>query len=202
MVRVITIVSIIALYSCSGTSTESAKADTKNVELDSGQVAEIKAEGKMIAQSAFRVLSGQLQNAMAEGGIPNAIEYCNVAAYPLTDSLRNHFSLLKLKRATDRPRNLKNALTEEERTQFEQLKKLKMQGDLQAIVTRNNDGTATFYAPILLKGQCLSCHGTKQAIGEDYSLIKEKYPEDKAVGYSIGDLRGMWSITFKEDKNG
>jgi hypothetical protein len=31
----------------------------------------------------------------------------------------------------------------------------------------------------------------------NHEKIKLLYPEDKAIGYNEGDLRGVWSIIFK-----
>jgi hypothetical protein len=27
-------------------------------------------------------------------------------------------------------------------------------------------------------------------------MIEERYPDDRATGYELGDLRGMWSIRW------
>ncbi|MFT5766074.1 MAG: hypothetical protein ACI8X3_003512, partial [Saprospiraceae bacterium] len=31
------------------------------------------------------------------------------------------------------------------------------------------------------------------------AIIKQFYPEDEAIGYVVGDLRGIWSIEFFEE---
>ena len=62
-----------------------------------------------------------------------------------------------------------------------------------------SDGsTNKFFAPILTKELCLSCHGTpgNQLSEADYAFIKEIYPYDKAINFNSGDLRGIWSIKF------
>jgi len=42
----------------------------------------------------------------------------------------------------------------------------------------------------------LNCHGEpgKEISEETLQKLNELYPEDKAIGHQIGDLRGMWSI--------
>jgi hypothetical protein len=159
-------------------------------------------QGKKIAKTSFKTLSGQLQKAMAEGGISNAVKYCNVEAYPLTDSLKQQFGVVELRRATDKPRNEKNLITESEKAQLDAWKKQKLQGkDLKPEVHAQGQDQVVFYAPIVLKGQCLTCHGNKEAMGADYADIQKLYPNDKATGYELGDLRGMWSITFKKESD-
>jgi len=49
--------------------------------------------------------------------------------------------------------------------------------------------------PIIIGAACLKCHGNEEKIsGEVKELIVKKYPDDKAVGYKNGDLRGAVSI--------
>ena len=45
-------------------------------------------------------------------------------------------------------------------------------------------------------GMCLNCHGEPgtDISAETQKALAELYPEDKAIGHKIGDLRGMWSI--------
>lgn len=155
--------------------------------------------GKQIAQTSFKALSSELTNAMARGGISEAVSYCNVQAYPLTDSLATAFDVIRLKRATDKPRNLKNAASKDEQAQLALYKKQLMQAEqIQPVVKLASDSSVVFYAPIKIKGQCLTCHGNKEGMGEDYNKIKALYPEDKAINYDLGDLRGLWSIEFKK----
>jgi cytochrome c len=55
--------------------------------------------------------------------------------------------------------------------------------------------------PIVINNAlCLNCHGEVGAAvtEETYALIREKYPNDNATGHQMGDLRGMWSITFSK----
>lgn len=47
---------------------------------------------------------------------------------------------------------------------------------------------------------CLQCHGTpeKDIIPQVYGTFKNKYPE--AIGYSVNEVRGIWSINFDKNK--
>jgi hypothetical protein len=60
-----------------------------------------------------------------------------------------------------------------------------------------------FTQPIMVESAlCLTCHGKPDngLLKETNDFIKSKYPKDQATGYEIGDLRGMWSITFPKKK--
>ena len=56
--------------------------------------------------------------------------------------------------------------------------------------------SVAFFAPIILQAQCEVCHGTPgESLSTDLlSSIQQKYPNDEAVGFAAGDLRGIWSI--------
>ncbi len=44
---------------------------------------------------------------------------------------------------------------------------------------------------ITVEPACLACHGEKE---NRPAFVKEKYPEDQAFGFEVGDLRGLYSV--------
>ena len=55
--------------------------------------------------------------------------------------------------------------------------------------------------PIILDNAlCLACHGKpgEEIVDTQLELLGSLYPEDKAVGYELGQLRGMWSIKLSQ----
>jgi hypothetical protein len=49
--------------------------------------------------------------------------------------------------------------------------------------------------PIIIRQPCLLCHGTERDIPADVAaLLEDKYPEDQATGYVVGDFRGAISV--------
>ena len=52
-----------------------------------------------------------------------------------------------------------------------------------------------FMKPIPVQEACLACHGGSKDIDEPVQAkLTELYPNDQAVGYRVGDLRGAFSI--------
>jgi Protein of unknown function (DUF3365) len=154
--------------------------------------------GDRIAKISFASLSGKLKAAISEGGIPNAIKFCNINALPLTDSLSKTFDA-QIKRTSLKLRNPKNQPDSLEAYMLDlytQIQKMQKPLVSKTLLARNND--VRYFAPIVLKAACLTCHGTVgQDIGkETYAIIKEHYPYDQAVGFEEGELRGIWSINF------
>jgi hypothetical protein len=157
-------------------------------------------KGREIAGATFVALSGQLQAAMKEGGVSNAAQYCNLAAYPLVDSLSKVHEAL-IRRTSMKVRNPKDAPDDQEKAILEAYAQKEAAGEeLKPVIQEIDPHTIGFYAPIRVNEFCLQCHGKvgETLSEENHAAIKELYPEDEAIGYSAGDLRGMWSIQFKK----
>jgi len=154
--------------------------------------------GNNIAKASFEALSGNLKAAASDGGVANAIQFCKMNALPLTDSLSKIFNA-KIKRSSLRLRNPGNQPDSLEAYMLDlylQIQKMKKPMVGKTLLTNNSE--VRFFAPIILKEQCLKCHGTVgQDIANDtYALIKKHYPGDQAVDFQEGELRGIWSINF------
>ncbi len=52
--------------------------------------------------------------------------------------------------------------------------------------------TGCHAAPIPVEGPCLTCHGARESLAPELrQALARRYPEDAAVGYAVGDLRGL-----------
>ncbi|MFK7933715.1 MAG: DUF3365 domain-containing protein [Saprospiraceae bacterium] len=162
--------------------------------------AEYLEKGKTITSVTFVALSQELKTAYQQGGMENAVQYCNIHALPITDSLAQA-NKVQIKRVSDRVRNPQNIANVNEKELILNYKKqLEQNEQLKAQILTNDDNTV-YYQPILLNEFCLNCHGTlgKELDSLKYQTIKSLYPEDRAIGYQAGDLRGMWKVTFYDN---
>lgn len=157
-------------------------------------------KGLEITQEAFQELSSQLMAQMKAGGPEAALPFCNVQALPLTSKIAVKNDV-DIKRTSDKLRNLKNTPTAQGLDQLSNyLNDLGSGNEMSPIVRLDESGTIHYYAPILIIEKCLVCHGQpgeSMSVKTD-SIIKSYYPNDAATGYSVGDLRGMWDVTFKK----
>ncbi len=157
-------------------------------------------KGKAIAEATFTALSGKLTKAMEDGGVAGAVQYCNVAAMPLVDSL-SKASNATIRRTSQKPRNPLDAPSEWETEILTSFQQMTAKGEkaMPRMKMLDNNKVA-FAAPIILQPLCMKCHGTVGTdIAEaDYTIIKKLYPKDEAVGYKPGELRGIWSIVFEK----
>ena len=168
--------------------------------LTEGEAADFKKQGIEIVESATKELGMNLMSKMKEGGVDLAIPFCHASAMPITGEIAKKYQA-EIKRTSYKIRNPKNIPNEEETeilTQF--LNSYKTGIPAESIVQKVNDNKIVFYAPIIMKKQCLACHGIvgqELAIRTD-SIIKSFYPDDQATGFKEGELRGLWKVTFNK----
>ncbi|MFD1163970.1 Tll0287-like domain-containing protein [Hwangdonia seohaensis] len=154
-------------------------------------------KGLEYAFSTKAVLGKNLMGTIQKKGTIEALAFCNEKAYPLTDSMAVVHNAT-IKRVSDKPRNEANQANNKELTYIETFKKdIKNNIEPKPIVDELEDRVQVYY-PITTNAMCLQCHGKPQ---EDLKMltlqkVKKLYPNDKAIGYGVNEVRGIWSITF------
>ena len=144
-------------------------------------------------------LKRELMTAMAEGGLENALSVCNVTAPAVADSFGAMPGLdirrvsLKQRNPHFSPDDLETAI----------LEIFNATGSTEPMVHSelviDSVGVERFrYMKEIKVGQlCLKCHGNPEGFSEGMKqALAERYPADKAVGYSAGDSRGAFSVTL------
>jgi len=146
-----------------------------------------------------QALKGQLKAAIKQGGLTNAISVCNTVAPAL--AAENSKEGWTLERTSLRVRNSANTPDAWELSQLQQFEKINASGQHAAdkpIVASElmvKDGVTHFryMKAIPTQALCLGCHGSN--IDPELSaLISKTYPDDKAVNFALGDLRGAFSL--------
>ncbi|XDD47874.1 DUF3365 domain-containing protein [Leptospira sp. WS39.C2] len=151
-----------------------------------------------IATEAKANLQKTLISKITEGGTKLAIPFCHENAMLFSENLGKKNGV-NLKRITDKPRNPKNALSLEESEIFLDIQKRKTLDGVFPNQLISSDQTVTVYIPIVMMGQCLQCHGKPGEISKETQTILGKlYPNDKAIGYEVGQLRGLFSVRFQK----
>lgn len=152
--------------------------------------------GLEYALSTKKVLGKNLMSAIQKKGTLAALEFCNIKAMPLTDSMATKHNAI-IKRVSDKNRNPNNKANAEELNYIAQFKtELAAKKDIKPVVIEKGN-KVQFYYPIETNIMCLQCHG-KQIKPDVQKQILKLYPKDLAVGYSENQLRGIWSITFNK----
>lgn len=177
---------LLSLISCS----------ENKVEISEEQVIGMRTTSVEFMKSLKSILVNQIQT----NGVLKAVSVCSDTAQVLT----NNFGLQKgvfIRRVSFNNRNKNNFPDDFEKkvlNKFELLhqnKELNSETEHVEIVREGEFKYLRYLKPILVQAECLNCHGSESDImPEVQKLIARKYSKDKAVGYSIGDLRGAVSL--------
>lgn len=154
--------------------------------------------GNEIIDTVGNTLKSNLMKAMKENGPVNAVRFCNTEAMALTAVYSERYNT-DVKRVSDLNRNPHNEANATELSVMADFSDLQKQGQpVLPKVVIDADGKKNFYAPIFMGAPCLTCHGAKENMQPELvAAIDSLYPNDKAKNYSIDELRGLWSIRFK-----
>lgn len=157
--------------------------------------------GQKASSELLKTLGGNLKKHMKSGGPLKAADFCISNAYPLTDKVSNDLgSDVSVKRVSLKYRNPANAPLSDEAVVLTALENLQKGGVMlpKHLVKKVDKETYKFYKPLKInKGVCLKCHGVIKN-RELAKKIDKHYPQDKAVGYQKGDLRGAIVVTVKK----
>ena len=141
-------------------------------------------------------LKPQLKQAMADGGPTHAVEVCASEAPKIAESLSAE-SGWEVRRVSLRQRNASRATPDRwERTVLQQFDQRQLAGEKPSDL-HFGEFTGESYRYMQAQGAgglCLTCHG--QGLSPTVSDTLEKfYPDDQAIGYQLGQVRGAISLT-------
>ncbi|OUU63714.1 MAG: hypothetical protein CBC22_00245 [Alphaproteobacteria bacterium TMED62] len=142
-------------------------------------------------------LKNKLQIALKDGDIVSALKICSVEAQDLT--ILNSTEKTSIKRISLKYRNPANKPTKQEALilkSFEE--KLQSGTEFKDLVfkkttTNYKEKTYIFIKAIPVKEVCLNCHGSNVS-NKVLRQIKINYPDDKAIDFNIGEIRGAFSV--------
>lgn len=171
-------------------------------ELDDREFAELGAE--ITGQLGMNLLA-QLETALSTGGPAMAVEICQAVAQPITGAATEDFPGVTVRRTSLRVRNPVNAPDATDRAVLERWasEPPTAEGNDTDLppheVVRSEDGTRRYYRPIMTQPVCLTCHGPETALAPAVKpMLAKHYPEDEAVGFEVGELRGAFRVEIRE----
>jgi len=190
------IIIFLALLAVAGSGCKNEPAVPPLTEAEKAQYTK---QGQDIAKQVSVVMTSALTKSISDGGVGKAAQYCSYIAIPMIDTLAVQHGV-SIRRTSTLLRNAKdNAPTGRESEVLAEYQKQKAEGrELKPLVESVDPHTVAYYQPIIVQPLCLNCHGElgNTLTEENYAFIKYLYPNDKAIGYALEDLRGIWSMQF------
>lgn len=178
-----------------GCARERAAVNDQPPVADSATVARAQAAANTLGPD----LASMLQGAIQDGGPASAVAVCADSAQART--ARHAVDGIAIRRVGTRVRNPANAPDTLEARVLAYLAQQKTAGTMPSEVVEvartGLDGAweLRYLRPIALQEFCTTCHGAEENIPPAVrSIIAERYPNDSAVGYDAGDLRGAITV--------
>ena len=148
------------------------------------------ARGAALLAPFKQELQGALRAGLAQGPV-EAIGACQLRAPEIAKALSRDG--VRLGRSSHRLRNPANAPSDWLAPILDSY--VESPSDRSPRLVELPDHRRGYAEPILLQPLCLTCHGADLAPAVA-SRISELYPEDRAVDFQVGDLRGVFWVEF------
>jgi hypothetical protein len=157
--------------------------------------------GQESTKLLLQTLGKNMKKHMKADGAIKALEFCSNEAYTLTEEVNKKLPKgIKVKRISKKFRNPINEPQKDEQVVLETFEKLKSMNVIlpKQLIQRVDEHTYKYYKPLVINKQvCLKCHGNSI----DTNLkraIEDRYPQDHATNYKMGDLRGAIVVTIEK----
>ena len=161
------------------------------------------ARSRAAAEDLLSTLKSVLSAHMASGGPAQAVTACSDTAQVLTEQveLRHGLTIRRVserwRSALDEPDPYETALLR----RFDILARsdsLTPESEHAEITLEGSQRVFRYMKPITVQPACLSCHGPIDRLHPAViRILGERYPDDTAVQYREGDLRGAVTVTVE-----
>jgi hypothetical protein len=172
--------------------------------LSAAEEAHARELGAGAAAQLQQTLAPRIMAAIEEGGPAYAVQFCSSAADSLA-AAASEAAGVELKRTSFRYRNPDNAPDrwEEEALRhfegFAERRDSMPAGWVQAV----SDDEMRYYAPLMVAPLCVQCHGAAHVLGPGVrEVLADRYPDDRATGYAVGDMRGVIRVSIPRKPGG
>jgi len=176
--------------------------------IDSGTDSEQAAEDPRI--EASRTFANRLQNelgarlksALAAGGPAQAITVCQLEAPAIARALEAEGGPSYVGRTALKVRNPANGPDDEARAVLADFEhELGPNAPPPSRFITHPDGSARYLQAIPMQPLCIACHGSELST-EVSDALAQRYPQDEATGFAVGELRGAFLIEWPADGPG
>jgi hypothetical protein len=156
------------------------------------------AEARVAAGELTAKLKSLLKEELSRGGFDGAIAVCAVVAQESTAAYRETFKN-DIRRVSLRRRNPANEPDDYERAVLESFDRLPVDERPEAehweVVSEDGEESLRYLKPLVTQPLCLTCHGDRATMAPAVrEALAEHYPDDRATGFDVGDVRGAVTI--------
>lgn len=155
------------------------------------------ADARKVTMTLAPKLMAVLQQELAKSGAEGAIPVCKDMA-PVMAAEVSQQTGWKIKRASLKTRNEARGTPDAwEKAALEDFEKRAAAGESPATLEKGEQvgNEYRYVKAVPMQAQCLACHGTADQISPAVKAVLDRhYPNDRATGYALGQIRGVISV--------
>ncbi len=163
-----------------------ANSTNQNMQIAKEGVKYIKTLGKALKTNVGKRLKEDPSGvSAAKFCTQNAKEVAKKAMKDFPDNIKVRRTALKYRNKNNKPDTIDKKVLEEMQIALKS-KSLKKEP-----IVLDVNGTKRVYVPLIVEKACTKCHGDVNKMNPKVKeIIKKAYPNDKAIGFKVNDLRG------------
>jgi hypothetical protein len=155
-------------------------------------------QARQMADQLAEKIRGILFQELEKGSFPGAVRACSEVAQEITRQFNTqpgHF-VRRVSLKNRNPLNVPDGYEWKKLEEFDRLQREKKLAKEFFEIQKEGGGEVLRYLkPLVALPLCITCHGPSEKIPDPVkTILKEKYPDDKATGYQPGDVRGAISV--------
>ena len=156
-------------------------------------------DARKVSNQLAEKVRGLLLQEVGKGGFSSAVRVCSELAQEMTLQFNaeagHHVRRISLKYRN--PKNVPDAYEQRRLEEFNILnQKKELSNEYSEVVEEQGKKYLRYLKPLIVAPLCITCHGSKENIPQEVkNILAERYPDDRATGFLVGDVRG--AITVK-----
>jgi len=156
-------------------------------------------DARKISDQLAEKVRGLLLQEIGKGGFSSAVRVCSELAQEITlqFNAQTGHDVRRISLKYRNPKNVPDAYEQRKLEEFNILnQKKELSNEYFEMIEEQGKKYLRYLRPLIVSPLCITCHGPKENIPQEVkAILAERYPDDRATGFLVGDVRG--AITVK-----
>jgi hypothetical protein len=157
-------------------------------------------DARKVSDQLAEKVRGFLLQEIGKGGFSSAVRVCSELAQEITSQFnaQTGHDVRRISLKYRNPKNVPDAYEQRKLEAFNILnQKKELSNEYSEIIEEHGKKYLRYLKPLIVSPLCITCHGPKENIPQEVkAILSERYPDDRATGFLVGDVRGAITVTI------
>ena len=157
-------------------------------------------DARKVSDQLTEKVRGLLLQEIGKGGFSSAVRVCSELAQEMTlqFNAQTGHDVRRISLKYRNPKNVPDAYEQRKLEEFNILnQKKELSNEYSEILEEQGKKYLRYLRPLIVSPLCITCHGPKETIPQEVkAILAERYPDDRATGLLVGDVRGAITVTI------